>query len=162
METAILEAAYHRFLAMASGPPMRFAEPSGSWPATLVVAHVAANDDLLAAHIETALAGGDPRYDNRPATDERRLRSLIEEAGDWEGLVAGARAGSARVLELARAVKGELAGRPFHVFILDGDTVQVDEPLPIPALLAAQARVHVPAHTAELERMAARAVVFAR
>jgi len=153
METTELEGAYERFFAAASAD--RFDEPAGTWPAARVIAHVAANDALLARHIASALAGETPRYDNRPALDEGRLDDIVEATGTWDRLIALGRARSRRVLELAGEVSGELAGRAFHVFILDGDVVQVDEPVPIPGLLAAQARVHVPAHAEELERLEA-------
>jgi hypothetical protein len=152
MDTTELEDAYERFHAAASAGG--FEDPVGSWPASLVVAHVAANDDLIAAHIEAALAAEEPRYDNRPALDERRLRRIVEDVEGWDGLVELARHRAARVVRLAGDVDGALAGRPFLVFILDGDVVQVDGPVPIPRLIAAQSRVHIPAHTEELERLA--------
>ena len=124
--------------------------PDGGWQAEVVVAHVTANDRLIAAHIAEALAGGSPSYDNRPATRERYLGAIIAAARDWNGLIESARRSSREVLDLATAL-GEEGRVPHPTLILDGDTVQVDEPVPILALLAAQARVHLPAHAAQLE-----------
>jgi hypothetical protein len=153
MDVTRLEAAYAGFLeAAASGP---FREPEGSWPAELVVAHVSANDRLIAAHISEVLAGEEPAYDNRPATREDLLRSIVLRAGGFEGLLRESRHTSGRVLSLASQVGSELLAARFRVYILDGETVQVDEAVPIPALVAVQVRVHLPAHTEELLRLRA-------
>ena len=142
---------YERFLDVAKegrfDPP-----PGGEWQAEVVIAHVIANDRLLAAHIAEAMAGGSPSYDNRPATRERYLRSIIEASRDRGGLIEAARRSSREVLDLAAALSRD-GSRAYPTFIIDGDTVQVDQPLTLAALLSAQVRVHLPLHTAQLEAL---------
>jgi hypothetical protein len=151
MNTIELEQAYGAFLELAArgGFDGRRAA-DGGWNAELVVAHVVANDRLIAAHLAEAIAGREARYDNHPANREHYLRSIIRAAGDWDALVDAAGRSSAEVLSLVWRLDGPAAGRPLHTFILDGEVVRVDEPVPPAALLAAQWRVHLPAHSAQL------------
>jgi hypothetical protein len=156
MDTIELEQAYRDFIDLAAregfdGLPAA----DGGWNAELVVAHVVANDRLIAAHLAEAIAGREAEYDNHPANREHYLRSIIRAAGDWDALVDAARRSSAEVLSLAWQLEGPAAGRPLHTFILDGDVVRVDEPVPPAGLLAAQWRVHLPAHTAQLQALTA-------
>ena len=44
------------------------AADEAGWTVAMVVAHVATNDRLIAAHLRRAMAGEPTAYDNRPCT----------------------------------------------------------------------------------------------
>ncbi len=51
-----------------------FRQPDdGGWPAELIAAHVASNNDLIAETAEQVAAGADVRYDNAPTVGEAEL-----------------------------------------------------------------------------------------
>lgn len=155
METAALEGAYRRFIAVAREGGFRPPADRSAWPAEHLVAHVLANDRLLSAATAEILAGGAPSYDNTPATLEPYLAEIGRAAGDWDGLVATARQCGLELVMLARRLDGAAVDRPVQVRILDGGTVRVEGMVPWSGVLATQAEVHLPAHTEELEQLRA-------
>jgi hypothetical protein len=162
MDTSSLRQAYESFLETAAvgdfGPPAH----DGDWTADLVVAHVIANDRLISAHLAEALAGREPRYDNRPVNRLPYLRAIVDAARDWIGLVESARRTSAEVLTLAGMLEGPALTRPMHTRIEDGGELRVDEPVPLAGFLAAQTRRHLPSHTEQLGALARQVVYVGR
>jgi hypothetical protein len=57
-------------------------------------------------------------------------------------------------LSLTAKLDDRHATLAFRTTILDGDVVQVYGPVPLVGLLGAQARVLLPAHTAQIEALA--------
>lgn len=138
MDTTELRTAYDAFLAEAAvggfGPP-----PPGEWDAGQVVAHVARNDELLAAGTESILDGRPAPYDNRPA-----LESLVD--GD-------VRATGDRLCGLLDRLTEEQAATVLPVFIQDGTEIAVDQPMPWGRLMGVQASFHLPAHAEQLRAL---------
>ena len=130
------------------GPP-----PVDEWSAEQIIAHLTANDDLLAATTTDVLAGRPTSYDNAFAIDTDRLSALVDECGGRDGVIERLRKSSTRLVELAEQIDEDLGSTMLHVHILDGTNVQVDQPLPIAALFGAQALVHLPAHLKQLESL---------
>lgn len=153
MDSSSLETAYAAFHEMAASGP--FAPPPNpqKWTAELIVAHMVAIDQLLAATLSELLAGRAPTYDNRPSIREPHLRAIVAAAGDWPGLIATARQSAAVVCALVREVDAETAARPFPVFLQSGETVVGDETLPLPTLLHGHVQMHLPGHTRQLEAL---------
>lgn len=138
MDSTELRAAYAAFLAEAAaggfGPP-----PPGEWTDAEIVAHIARNDELLAATTEQVLAGEPASFDNRPALRELD-RSDVAATG-------------ARLCDLVDRLTDAQAATVVPVFIQDGDRIAVDQPMPWGALLRAQSGFHLPAHAEQLRAL---------
>ena len=120
----------------------------------MVVAHVAMNDRLIAAHLRRAMAGEPTAYDDRTVYRASELQPIVDADPDVRSLVDDARRSSSDVLELAAQMSEGVAALAFQTNIMDGDVVQVDGPVPLAGLLRAQLRVHLPLHTAQIEALA--------
>lgn len=120
----------------------------------MVVAHVAMNDRLIAAHLRRAMAGEATAYDNRSVYRASELQPILDADPDVRSQIDLARRSSSDVLDLAERMDEDVAALTFQTNILDGDLVLVDGPVPLAGLLGAQVRVHLPLHTAQIERFA--------
>jgi hypothetical protein len=154
MDTGDLRAAYDRFLRTAMSSADCDAADSAGWTVALVVAHVATNDRLIAAHLRRAMAGKPTAYDNRTVYRASELQPIVDADPDVRSLIEDARRSSSDVVELAEQMSEDVAGLAFQTNIMDGDIVQVDGPVPLAGLLGAQVRVHLPLHTAQIEALA--------
>ncbi|WP_117214580.1 DinB family protein [Allorhizocola rhizosphaerae] len=145
MDTTVLRAAYSELIAEARlggfGDP-----PPGQWSAQQVIAHVAANDELLAEATRQVLDGSGRAYYNHDAIDTARLDELIAEKGD---VLAWLEETSARLCDLADRLPEE-DQTMVHTQIIDGTHTRVDQPWPWPKALVVQAKVHLPAHLTQL------------
>jgi cytosine/adenosine deaminase-related metal-dependent hydrolase len=153
MDTADLRRAYESLFAEAAaggfGRP-----PAGEWTAEQVVAHVAAND-LLLAETTTAVLAGDPKaYYNHDAIDAARLDALVTEHGDLAALVELARGTSGALFALVERL-GEQGDIPVHTHIRDGGEVMVDQPVPWGRVLELHASGHLPLHVEQLRSLRA-------
>ena len=154
MDTTDLHAAYDRFLATALSSAGYDATDAAGWTVAMVVAHVAKNDRLIAAHLRRAMAGEPTAYDNRTVYRAFDLRPIVDAEPDVRTQVDDARRSSSEVLALAEQIGEDVAALAFQTSIRDGDVVQVEGPMPLAGLLAAQVRVHLPLHTAQIEALA--------
>jgi uncharacterized protein YciI len=147
-----IEAAYAPFVAsLRSGG---HSEPPEGWPAAMVAAHVAVNNDLIAEAAERVAAGEpDVRYDNAAAIDDDRLAALV--AGlDGPGALADVVERSARRLAAAReALAGEPAVTEIAVLITEDGRTLVDGPMPIAALVEGNAGFHLDSHREQLRAL---------
>ena len=149
MNTEELQLAYEGVLAGADtatyGPP-----PAGEWDAELILAHLITNDGLLIEALGEIQAGHSPTYDNGPACDVDGLSCVVAAAGGVDALTKQLRATSSRVIELAAKLDDAHLATMIPTRIVDGATVQVDQPLPLAALLRAQTTIHLPADRDQL------------
>jgi sugar phosphate isomerase/epimerase len=150
MDTTELRAAYAAFLDLARKGS--FGSPDQGWDARHVIAHVAANDEMLAATTQEVIdrSSAEPYY-NHDAIDTARLTALIGDR-DVPALADWAQATSERVCDLAEALS-EDDGVVVHTHIQDGDETRLDQPIPWHRLIAAQARRHLPAHMEQLQAL---------
>lgn len=150
MDTAALEAAYRAFLDIAR--PGGFAAPAdrGAWTADRIVAHVVANDRLLAATTARLLGGQAAPHTNAAAFSEAYLDEIGRAADRWEGLVATARACALEVVMLARRLDQAQASTPIQVRLLDGDEVRMESPMPWSGVITSHAEVALPSWGARL------------
>lgn len=151
-DLAALAAAYDAFYdeAAAGG----FGDPvPGEWTAAQVVAHVAVNDDGMAAVCRALVHGRAVTFDNAPSNDPAVLAAHVAGA-DLAALVAvgRSRAETLRLL-LGRLDEAQLATEvPCH--LIDGATVVLDGPVPWGRLAVdTQASFHLPLHTAQLRSL---------
>ena len=151
MATESLAAAYAPFAAslLAGG----FRDPDdGGWPAEVVAAHVAKNNDLIAATAELVAEGAEASYDNATTIDEAELTAYATSVGGLAGLAADIERSAAR-LEAARGALGAKADTPVPVIIRDGGEVVRDGPIPIGAFIEGNATVHLRAHHEQIKAL---------
>jgi hypothetical protein len=174
MDTSELEAAYQSVLALAAkvagstpasadeprpGSPAAESPPAGderAWRPEDVLAHLVVNDRLLARAVRSVLEGAARPYDNADAVELAELRALGAELGGPAGLVGALETSSQELLDLAGRLDEAQAATPVAIRILDGDELRLDQPLPVAALLAIQARRHLPMHEAQLGELLGR------
>jgi hypothetical protein len=152
MDASALRSAYEEFFTEAEAGGFG-APPAGEWTAELVLAHVAANDELLTAATQSVIDGNPQTYYNHDAIDTALLVSRAASAGDdLTALIGRARATSVRLCELA-----ELLGQGDHVWVhtqvQDSDELIIDQPLPWARTLDIHAKVHLPLHTDQLRSL---------
>jgi hypothetical protein len=148
---ADLRRAYDSFLAEAEaggfGPPA-----PGEWSAEQVVAHVAANDELMAEVTEAVLAGSPWVCFNHNKIHRAQLDALILEHGGLPGLTRLVRRTSQRLCDLTEQL-GDKSGALVDTHIRDGFYLVVDEQLPWGRTLDIHGRLHLPIHTAQLQAL---------
>jgi hypothetical protein len=153
MDAQGLRAAYDLLFDAASAAQACEAADTDGWTVAMVVAHIAVNDRLIAEHLRRAMDGEDTWYRNLDVYRADDLRPIVDRVPDVASQIDDARATSAEVLALAEELNEHQVALAFRTTILDGDVVQVDGHLPLVGLLGAQARVHLPAHAAQIEAL---------
>jgi len=148
MDTTTLRSAYAALIDEARqggfGEP-----PDGEWTADQIVAHVAANDELLTTATRQVLDGAKQPYYNHDAIDTARLDELIKVKAD---VVQWLEQTSAALCDLAdQLYEGDMT--LVHTQIVDGAITRVDRPLPWPAVLRTQAELHLPRHLDQLRAL---------
>jgi uncharacterized protein len=126
--------------------------PAGEWPAELVAAHVARNNDLIAATAEAVAAGEPVSYDNQISVDEEALTAYVEEVGGLTGLATEIERSATRQAAAYDSL-GALSDSPMHVTIRDGGEIVHDGPIPIGAFIEGNAGFHLAAHHQQLDAL---------
>ena len=127
---------------------------AAGWTVAMVVAHVAFNDRLIAAHLRRAMAGEPTAYDSRTVYRGSELQPIVDADPYVRSQIDVALRSSSEVLDLAGAGPN-VAALAFQTNIIDGDS-SGHEPVPPAGLLGAQLRVHLPLHTARSRHSPAR------
>jgi uncharacterized protein YciI len=152
MSSESLEDAYAPFsaslLAGGFGPP-----PDGEWPAELIAAHIARNNDLIAEAAEEVAADDGPvTYDNAPGVEEAELIGYATEVGGLAGLAREVERSAARLAQAKQAL-GDRADTEVHVVIRDGGKIVRDGPVPIGAIIDGNASFHLNMHAEQLRSL---------
>jgi uncharacterized protein YciI len=134
-------------LAGGFGPP-----PDGEWPAELVAAHIARNNDLIAEAAERIAARQEVRYDNASGVDETELARYAAYVGGLPGLAREVERSATR-LEKASDALGELADTPVHVIIRDHGEIVRDGPMTIGAFIEGNVGFHLDLHLDQLKSL---------
>jgi hypothetical protein len=167
MDTSELEAAYRAVLDLATvaagspvDPPAGGDQEAGGdregdeeWGPGDVLAHLIVNDRLLNRAVRSILAGAPEPYDNVDAVELAELRAQGTALGGVTGLAGELEASSRELTDLAARLDEAQAATPLPARILDGDNLRLDRPTPISALLAIQARAHLPMHLRQLSEL---------
>lgn len=148
MASQSLTAAYAPFVASLRAGGFRDPDDSG-WPAEVVAAHVARNNDLIAATAELVAEGAEVSYDNATTVDEVELAAYAASVGGLRGLAAEVERSAAR-LAAARDALGAKAETPVQVVIRDAGTVVRDGPVPIGEFIDGNASFHLRMHHEQL------------
>jgi|SRR5271165_1777036 len=151
MTSGSLSAAHAPFIAslLAGG----FSRPAGDgWPAELIAAHVARNNDVIAETAERVAAGLDVSYDNEATVDRGELASYADRAGGLTGLAREVERSAARLAAAADGLGGR-AGTVVHVLIRDNGEIVQDGPIPIGAFIEGNATFHLDLHLNQLKSL---------
>jgi uncharacterized protein len=124
----------------------------GEWSAELIAAHIARNNDLIAAAAEAVVAGETVSYDNASSVDEAELTRYVEEVGGLTGIIWEVERSAARQAE-AYAALAQLAEVAVPVRIHDGGEIARDGPIPIGAFIEGNASFHLAAHHEQLSAL---------
>jgi phytoene/squalene synthetase len=151
MDHDTIESAYAPFVTVLRGGG--FLEPAEGWPAELVAAHVARNNDFIAEMAERIADGQQPEYDNAIAVDDAALRAYCDEVGGIPGL-ADAIETSARRLAAARASLDETTeSYELPAIIRDGGNIVNDGAIPIGRFIEGNASFHLDLHFEQLKAL---------
>ncbi|MER7460004.1 hypothetical protein [Micromonospora sp. NPDC126480] len=128
--------------------------PEGQLSAEQIVAHLAANDELMSEATEAVLAGTPYAYYDLAGVHRPELDALAAECGGLDGLATLLRATSQKLLTLVDRL-GPAAATPVETHLREGFDLIVDEPLPWARVLDLHSRVHLPKHLAQLRMLRA-------
>ncbi|MFC4020396.1 hypothetical protein ACFOW4_20970 [Micromonospora sp. GCM10011542] len=154
MESGRLREAYGELLAEVTAggfaPP-----PQGQLSAEQIVAHLAANDELMIQATEALLAGAPfAYYELEEDVHRPQLDALVAEQGGLSGLAGLLRGTSERLCALVDRL-GPAALTPVETHLREGFDLRVDESLPWSRTLDLHVRVHLPKHLAQLRMLRA-------
>ncbi|MEW2376165.1 hypothetical protein DER29_1241 [Micromonospora sp. M71_S20] len=153
MDSGALRGAYAEVLAEVDaggfGPP-----PAGQLSAEQIVAHLAANDELMTEATEAVIAGAPFAYYDLETIHRPQVDALVVECGGLAGLATLLRATSQKLCALTERL-GAAAQTPVDTHLREGFDLVVDEPLPWGRTLDLHARVHLPKHLAQLRMLRA-------
>ncbi|HEX6967429.1 MAG TPA: hypothetical protein VF174_01180 [Micromonosporaceae bacterium] len=151
MDAADLRRAYDVLLAEAEAggfdPP-----PPGRWNAEQVIAHVAANDELMAETTEAVLAGSPWVSYNHNTIHRAQLDEMIAESGGMPGLIPLLRDRSERLCRLVERL-GDRSSTLVDTHMRDGFELVIDEQLPWGRTIDIHGRLHLPIHIAQLRAL---------
>ncbi|WP_343447868.1 hypothetical protein [Micromonospora schwarzwaldensis] len=151
MDAADLRRAYDELLvevdAGGFGPP-----PEGELSAEQIVAHLAANDELMSEATEAVLAGSPFAYYDVDTIHRPQLDALVSECGGLDGLATLLRATSQKLCSLADRL-GPAAETPVETVLREGFDLDVDDSLPWGRALDLHVRVHLPLHLTQLRAL---------
>jgi hypothetical protein len=118
LDLGTLESDYEAFVA--TRDEGGFEVPAEGWPAELVAAHVARNNELISEVAERIVAGEEPSYDNRTAVDDAELRAFSDAVGGLAGLGEPVEASAGRQARAWAALDDTTGGYVLPVLIVDG------------------------------------------
>ncbi|PWU57817.1 hypothetical protein DLE60_23725, partial [Micromonospora globispora] len=151
MERAQLRQVYDEVLAEVDAGG--FGQPAeGELSAEQIIAHLAANDELMCEATEAVLAGSPFAYYDLETIHRPQLDALVSECGGLDGLATLLRATSQKLCILADRL-GPAAETPVDTVLREGPDLNVDESLPWGRALDLHARVHLPMHLAQLRAL---------
>jgi hypothetical protein len=128
-----------------------FSRPSEGWSAELIAAHVAHTNNRIAHVAEQVLVGESPSYDNRDDIDGAELLAYADSVGGLDGLVLAVETSAARLASAAAALSEDQRERLIRVVIVDGETLVVNELMPIGAFIEGNCAFHLDLHHRQLQ-----------
>jgi hypothetical protein len=149
MDVATLRSAYDRFLADARELRGTGA-PEGEWTPELVLAHVIVSDRMIAETAAQALAGCQPRFDNRASQSVPYLEAVAKVAGSWDALLAQVRQAGEELMATAARIEPEHARVMVPTLVVDHEHAVIDGPAPLEQLLMVPASIHLAGHAEQL------------
>jgi hypothetical protein len=153
MDTQDLRRAYAEFLD--SARDYRFQPPAAAgWSAELVLAHVIVGDRLIAEAAARVMSGLPTSFDNLASQSEAYLQSVVDAAGDWDGLVAAVQRGGEELIALAGRMTDEQAATPIASKVVSDNAVRFQETVPLSNLVNVPSAMHLRMHMEQLAALA--------
>jgi hypothetical protein len=149
MDTTALRRGYDRLLDVAALPDLGDAA-DGGWNADQILAHLLSVDAAIAAVALGVVSGSRPTFDNRICLDAWNLERIIAEHSGRADLVRHVRSQATVLCDIGDQLTGEATSVLVPSLILSGDTLVLDRPIPLAALIDGLAEDHVPVHTRQL------------
>jgi hypothetical protein len=155
MDTIGLRDAYRTLLEAAAtvadyGDPAAL-PPAGEWNADQILAHVAIINATTITAVSAISSGANTTYDNRMALDTWTIDRLIALTGGNAGLADRIRRQADALCMLGGPMlSDEELNTLVPTRLLSGDTVLVDQPVPLRDLLTGLAEMELPGHTKQL------------
>ncbi|MET7749673.1 hypothetical protein [Micromonospora sp. NPDC005367] len=151
MESGRLRGAYEEVLAEIDEGGFG-APPAGQLNAEQIVAHLAANDELMLAATEAVLAGSPFAYYDLETIHRPQVDALVAQYGGLNGLATLLRATSGKLCALTDRL-GPAAQTPVETHLREGFDLRVDDVLPWGRTLDLHTTVHLPKHLAQLRML---------
>ncbi len=125
--------------------------PDGEWNADQILAHVAIVTATTIAAVSAVASGTSATFDNRIALDTWTIERLVARAGGNAGLRDRVRAQGDCLCALGGPALSEAElSTPVPTLLLSGDTVLVDQLVPLRELVTGLADVELPGHAQQL------------
>ncbi|MEO3816351.1 hypothetical protein [Plantactinospora sp. B24E8] len=151
MEAAALRRTYEDLLAEVTaggfGPP-----PAGELTVEQVLAHLAANDELLIEATEAVLAGSPWSYYDAQSTLPPQVDAMVAHPAGLPGLAAWLHTTSGRLCGLMERL-GAAAETPVDCRLRESVELVIEESLPWGRMLDIHGRIHLPMHLDQLRAM---------
>lgn len=155
MDTTRLRDAYRALLdaaaTVAGSGGTGSAPAAGEWNTDQILAHVAIINALTIAAVSAVASGANTTYDNRIALDTWTIERVIALAGGNAGLRDRIRRQGEALCTLGGPMLSDTElGTPVPARLLSGDTVLLDQPVPLRDLITGLAEAELPGHTRQL------------
>ncbi|MGA2123002.1 MAG: hypothetical protein ABSG58_01095 [Acidimicrobiales bacterium] len=131
----------------------QFLPPEDGWSAELIGAHFARATDHIATVVTEVIAGQVPTFDNRDDVAEDELRDYIESRGGVGALADTLDSSARQLADAAAALNDAQRDVLIPVKLVDNGVVVVDQPIPLGALLATHANLHLSGHFEQLQAL---------
>jgi hypothetical protein len=154
MDSTPLQDAYRTLLDAAATVADAGTSPvpaAGEWNADQILAHVTLVNAATITAVSLVASGANATYDNRLALDTWTIERVIGRAGGNAGLRERIRLQAEALCALGGPMLSEAElGTPVPTLLLSGDTLLVDQPVPLRDLVTGLAEVELPGHTRQL------------
>ena len=149
MNTDALRSAYRELLRVAATDGLGEAS-DGGWNADHVLAHIISVDSSVAAVALQVVSGSRPGFDNRITLDAWNLDRIVADHPDRASLIEHLRRQGAVLCDIADQLSEHDASVLVPVLMVSNGNLDVDQPIPLAALVDGLADDHLPRHTQQL------------
>lgn len=149
MDTTALRRAYEKLFEAAATPGLG-AAADGGWDADQVLAHVLSVDAAVSAVALGVVSGARPAFDNRVALDPANLGRIIAGHTGRAGLTEHVRKQAGILCDIADSLDEQAAAVQVPAFLMSGDALVLDQPIPLAAVIDGLVEDHVPIHTRQI------------
>jgi hypothetical protein len=119
----------------------------------MIGAHVAMNNDAIAAVAESVARGEALSYDNATGVDDATLRDFVARVHGRGGVADEIDRSARRLAEAKRQLNSDTALTEIPVLIHDNGAVVVDRPLAIGDFIVGNATYHLAMHTEQVRAL---------
>ena len=155
MNTEALRSAYRDLLEVAATDGLGEAR-DGGWNADHVLAHLISVDAAVAAVALQVVSGSRPSFDNRVTLDSWNLDRIIADHPDRPALIEHVRRQGNLLCDIAEELTSDNSSVLVPALMVSNGALDVDQPLPLAALVDGLADDHIPRHAQQLRDLETR------